>query len=141
MGIKVKSAGEIAKKWVRVTSERAVDYEEGVRNPKKDWASETKKAEKNYEVGIAASIRDKRFGKGVDKAGTSKWQEGAVTKGVVRFGPGVAVAEAKYEEGFAPYRETLERLDLPPRYPKGDPRNYERVKAVGQALHEKKIKG
>lgn len=141
MGMKVKSAADIAKKWARVTPERAADYEEGVRNPKKDWKTETKKAEKNYEAGVATAVREKRFGKGVDKAGTEKWQEGAVTKGVARFGPGVAGAQKKYEEGFAPYREVLERTDLPPRYPKGDARNYERVKAVGQALHKKKVEG
>lgn len=135
----IRSAGKIAEKWARVTPQRAQDYEEGVNNPKKDWAANTKAAESNYEAGVQQSIRDKRFGKGVTKAGTEKWKEGATTKGVQRFGPGVAMAEGAYEEGFSPYREVIEKLTLPKRYPKGDPRNFERVKAVGVALHNKKI--
>jgi len=135
----IRSASKIAEKWARVTPQRAQDYEEGVNNPKKDWATNTKAAESNYEQGIQQSIRDKRFGRGVSKAGTEKWKEGATTKGVQRFGPGVAMAQGAYEEGFAPYREVIEKLSLPKRYPKGDPRNFERVKAVGTALHNKKI--
>ena len=135
----IRSASKIAEKWARVTPQRAQDYEEGVNNPKKDWATNTKAAESNYEAGIQQSIRDKRFGKGVSKAGTEKWKSGATTKGVQRFGPGVAMAQGAYEEGFAPYREVIEKLSLPKRYAKGDPRNFERVKAVGQALHNKKI--
>ena len=137
---KIRSASEVAKKWARVTPERAADYEAGVRDPKKDWAVETTKAEGAYEDGVRKAITNKRFGKGVAKAGTDKWKEGAITKGVVRFGPGVAVAAKKYEDGFAPYREVIEKTVLPPRYAKGDPRNFERVKAMGMALHDKKVK-
>ena len=38
--MKVKSAIDIARKWARVTSGRTEDYEEGVRNPTKDWETE-----------------------------------------------------------------------------------------------------
>jgi len=136
---KIRSAADVAAKWARVTPERAADYEAGVKDPKKDWADETKKSESAFEDGIRKAIADKRFGKGVVKAGTKKWQEGAITKGVARFGPGVAVAEAKYEEGFGPYRDIIEKTVLPKRYAKGDPRNYERVKAMGSALHKAKV--
>lgn len=136
---KIRSASEVAKKWARVTPERAADYEAGVKDPKKDWATETKAAEGAYEEGVTKAMRDKRFGKGVSKAGTDKWKEGAVTKGVARFGPGVAVAAGKYEEGFKPYRDVIEKTVLPKRYAKGDPRNFERVKAMGMALHKAKV--
>ncbi|GAI63187.1 unnamed protein product [marine sediment metagenome] len=63
----VKSAIKIGAKWARVTPERTVDYEEGVRNPLKDWATETKAAESRYEDGVKAAIARKAFGKGVDK--------------------------------------------------------------------------
>lgn len=140
---KIRSASQTAEKWARVTPQRAPDYEIGVQNPKKDWAEETAKAEKNYEAGIQKSIQEKSFGKGVKKAGTSKWQKGAVGKGVARYGQGVVAAVDDYEKGFAPYRDVIENTKLPPRYPKGDPRNFERVKAMGTALHEakKRIKG
>ena len=137
----VRSASEIAAKWGRVTPERTQDYEDGVRSPNKDWAQSTKNAEGTYEAGVKDAMSRKAFGKGVDKAGTSKWQKGAIEKGIDRFGPGVQVAQSAYESGVAPYLDVIERTTLPPRYPKGDPRNMARVAAIAKALHDKKIKG
>ena len=45
----------------------------------------------------------------------------------------------EYAKGFAPYHDVIEKTELPPRYAKGDERNYERVKAIGQALHKAKL--
>lgn len=136
---KIRSASEVSKKWARVTPERAEDYRLGVMNPKKDWADETAKSEKIYEEGVKKAITNKRFGKGVRAAGTAKWQKGAIEKGTERFGPGVEHAQEAYEKGFAPYRDVIEGLSLPPKYPKGDPRNLARVAAVAKALHDKKM--
>ena len=65
----VPSAELIAKKWARVTPERTEDYDEGVRNPKKNWETETLAAESNYEKGVVSAIARKGFGRGVKKAG------------------------------------------------------------------------
>ena len=135
---KVKDAGEIAKKWARVTPQRSEDYIQGVQNPRTDWEAATKAAESNYESGVQGAIRDKRFGKGVAGAGTDKWQSKTVDKGGQRWGPGVQGAEGDYEEGFKPFREVIAGTTLPPRYPKGDPRNIERVRTMAAALRKKK---
>lgn len=136
---KVKS--NFAQKWARVTPQRTEDYQQGVQNPKVPWAEATLAAEKNQADGIQEAIRDKRFAKGVAKAGNSAWQQGALQKGVNRFGEGVQVSQEKYNSGFAPYAQVIEATNLPPRYPKGDPRNVERVKAIALALRNKKVKG
>lgn len=138
---RIRSASEIADKWVAVTPGRTAQFEQGVRSPLADWESNTKAAEKNYEQGVQASIINKRFGKGVDKAGTEKWQQKTLELGVSRWGPGVAAAGDEYESGFSPFRDVIEKTVLPPRFPRGDVRNFERVKVLGTALHEKKIKG
>ncbi|GAI23489.1 unnamed protein product, partial [marine sediment metagenome] len=85
----VKSAIKIGEKWARVTPGRAEDYESGVRNPLKDWATETKAAERRYEEGIRASITRKAFGKGVDRVGTAKHKAKTILKGIPRWGEGV----------------------------------------------------
>ena len=136
---KIRSASDIADKWKRVTPGRTEDYRLGVENPKKDWADETKKAESTYKEAITKSLAEGRFGKGVDAAGTEKWKDGAILKGIPRWGQGVEFGIENYEKGFAPYRDVIERTTLPKRYPKGDPRNYERVKAIGSALHKEKV--
>ena len=136
--IGIRSASAIADKWKRVTPGRTEDYRLGVENPKKDWEDETRRAESTYKEAITKAIAEGRFGKGVADAGTAKWKDGALRKGVHRWGPGVELGIENYEKGFAPYRDVIEKITLPKRYPKGDPRNYERVKAVGSALHKQK---
>ncbi len=134
----VPSAAKIAKKWGRVTPERTVDYEEGVRNPQRDWAAETKAAEDRYEAGVKAAIARKAFGKGVDKVGTAKQKSKTILKGIPRWPEGVRGAEKDMEDGMKPVVAVLEGITLPPRYATGDPRNIERVKVVQQALHKLK---
>ena len=138
---KVRSASEIAEKWGRVTPARTEDYEKGVKDPKKDWETQAKGAEGIYKESVIRAANEGRYGRGVSKAGTEKWQRKTIDKGVMRWGPGVSLAEDDYAEGFAPYRDVIERTDIGPRYPKGDPRNIQRVAKLAAALHEKKIKG
>jgi len=136
---KIRSAADIAKKWVTVTPQRTEQYTAGVKTPKEDWKTNTSAAESSYELGVQQGVARKAFGKGVNAAGTEKWQRGAITAGVQRWGPGVSSGSTAYLEGFAPYRDVIEQTNLPPRYPRGDSRNYERGKVIGQALHDKKV--
>lgn len=135
----IKSAADIAKKWLRITSGRTEDYELGVRDPQKDWAKETSDAEDRYEEGVKKAILRKAFSKGVNKVGTAKQQLKSITKGIPRFAEGVMGAENDMKEGMEPVVAVLSALKLPQRYPSGDPRNLERVKAIQQALHNWKI--
>lgn len=134
----VPSAAKIAAKWRRVTEERTVDYEEGVRNPLKDWADETADAEERYESGIKASILRKAFGKGVRRVGTAKQKAKTILKGIVRWPEGVRGAEDDMRKGIEPVVKVLEGITLPKRYETGDPRNIDRVKVIQQALHKLK---
>lgn len=130
----IRSIEHIAKKFALVTPGRTQDYQEGVENPRRDWATATVASESAYEMGVTQAIAKKRFGKGVKAAGTDTWQRGAIEKGTTRWGPGVALAEGKYARNFAPYRDAIERATLPPRYARRDPRNLDRVKAIVNAL-------
>ncbi len=130
----------IAEKWARVTPQRTEDYEKGVNNPRTPWDVAAKAAEGNYESGVQAAITQKRFGKGVTKAGASKWLQGAINKGTARFGPGVQVAQPDFEKGFAPFRQVIESTTLPQRFAKGDARNVERVRVMAKALADAKRK-
>lgn len=135
----IKSANEIAAKWARVTPQRTDDYEQGVKSPKRDWEQATLEAADRQAEGVQIAIQEKRFEKGVAKAGTSKWQRGATTKGPQRWSQGVQLGADDYEEGFKPFRDVIEDTVLPPRFPAGDPRNIERVKAIAEALHNKRV--
>jgi len=130
----IRSIEAIAKKWASVTPGRTEDYRNGVQNPRTPWAGAAAAAESAYEAGVTQAIAKKKFGKGVKAAGDEKWQRGAVDKGTARWGPGVALAESDYRSGFAPFRDAIERVTLPPRYARRDPRNLQRVKAIVDAL-------
>jgi len=133
------SASEIAKKWARVTPERTEDYEEGVRNPKVDWAKATVDAEPSYEKGVQAAITRKAFSTGVKKAGTAKQIQRSIETGIPRFGEGVRMGEPAMAAGMEGVVNIIKGVTLPQRYPRGDPRNYERVRAIGEALHKARI--
>lgn len=137
----VKSASQIAQKWGRVTPQRTQDYDQGVRNPKRDWQSATAGAAERYQQGVQQAIANDQFSKGVSEAGTEKWARKTREVGVGRWGPGVQAAEGDFQKGFEPYRQAIESTDIGPRYPKGDPRNIERVAKIAKALHEKKVGG
>jgi len=137
----IRSASEIAEKWARVTPGRSADYAAGIEKPKKSWVEAAAAAEEAYEGGVQQAIAEKRYGKGVREAGDEKWKRKAKELGTTRWGPGISAAKADYEKGFAPFRDVIERTVLPPRKPKGDPSNIDRVRILAAALHEAKVKG
>ena len=136
----IKSMGAIREKWARVTPQRTQDYQIGVQNPKRDWKEETIAGKANWKAGVDAAAAKDMFAKGVEKAGSAKWKKGALEKGPGRFAEGVMIAAPDYEKGFAPYHAAIERTDLGPRFPRRDPRNLMRVKAVVDALIAEKMK-
>ena len=135
----IKAMASIREKYARVTPMRAEDYSNGVLAPRRDWADAAAGGDAAYKAGVQAAIARGAFVKGIRKAGTATWQAKASTLGAERWGPGVLAGVSAYESGFAPYREEIEKVKLPARYPTGDPRNYERVKAIGDALRRKKV--
>ena len=137
---KIRSTEEIAEKYTRVTPGRSKDYEDGVKAPKEDWEAKTAGSESSWEQGVQSAIGEKRFGKGVKKAGTAKWQRKTLAVGPTRWGPGVTGAGDDYKAGFAPFRDKIESITLPPRGPKGDPRNIERVTIIATELHKLKTR-
>lgn len=137
--MEVKSLAAIKEKWTRVTPGRIEDYKIGIKNPKRDWATETKEAAANYKQGVDQAHAKGLFVKGVEQAGTGKWQDRALKKGPGRFAEGVYIAGDDYQKGFAPFHAALERTDIGPRFPKRDPRNLERVRKVVDALIAEKV--
>ena len=135
----IRSGASIAGKWASVTPGRSAEYEAGIRNPRRDWAKQTAAASEAYKAGVTAAIAKDSFSKGVVRAGTATWQQGAIEKGVTRWGPGVALAEEKFQLGFEPYRKAIEGVTLPARGARGDPRNLQRVAVIVEALRKVKL--
>lgn len=138
--MEIKSIQTIAEKWGRVTPMRSRDYLDGVKTTRKDWSTNTVAATENYNIGVQEAIAENRFARGVEKAGTEKWRQHSIEKGGTRWGQGVRMSEPEYARGFAPYRDELEAIDLPPRGPRGAPQNIERVRIIAERLHALKLR-
>jgi hypothetical protein len=137
----IKPVSESASKWVSRAGQAAGDYKAGVQNPRRSWEDATAAAKEAQAAGVQEAIANGTFERGVREAGNAKWQRKASEVGSARFGPGVAAAKPDYEAGFTPYAQKIAGITLPPRGPKGDPRNYDRVKTIGDELHNLKVTG
>jgi hypothetical protein len=135
----IKSIQAIQEKWGRVTPARAEDYTLGIKNPKRDWAQSAGAAKESHKAAMTAAAQNDSYAKGVAKAGTAKWQDKAIKKGPSRFSEGVLVGAADYGTGFSQYADVIKATTLPPKYPRGDIRNLDRVKVISQALRKKKM--
>lgn len=141
MAIKIKSAPDIARKWAQVTPARSKVWEEEVKKlSDSDWADPTLAAAPIWETGVIEAAAAGLFEKGIEGKRT-KWRRKALLLGPARYGPGVRAAEADHSAGFAPYREVIAGLTLSPRGPRGAPGNYDRVREVGEPLHDKRVGG
>ena len=137
--MEIKSLDRTSRKWAEVAGRSQNEYREGVENPKRSWQASTLAAESAYEAGISEALSRKAFGKGVQEASDAKWKNRAVALGPGRYSQGVKVAQPDYQRGFGPYHSVISSLNLPPRGPKGDPGNIERVRMVAEALHAAKV--
>jgi hypothetical protein len=137
----IKPIDQVAAKWARVTPQRSEDYKMGVQNPRTPWAAAAQAAQERYKQAVTEAANQGRYAKGVSAAGDQKWQSKSVAKGPGRFAEGVAVSAPDYQEGFAPYAQTIAATQLPPRFAAGDPRNLERVRVISQALRKRKVGG
>lgn len=135
----IKSIEKIVAKWATVTPQRTGDYSSGLTSPRRSWEQATVDAAQAQAQGVQDAIARGAFAKGVAKAGQAKYLRKATGVGAQRFGQGVQAAKSDYQAGFTPYVSVIQGVNLPPRGPKGDPRNYERVSAIGDALHQAKI--
>lgn len=136
--MRVKPLASIADKWSTRAQSAGQAYKDGV-SASTDWAAATAASANNWQAGVQQAAADGRFATGVNAAGNAAWQSGAINKGAGRYGPGVGLAKDKFSSGFNKYAQVLTSLTLPPRFPKGDPQNVQRVQAVVTALRNAKL--
>jgi hypothetical protein len=141
MAIAVKDISAIAKKFVARAGVAAGDYSAGVQGTQKDQAALAIAAKDSWAAGVQAAVANGSFVRGLTKSGTAKWKANSAGIGAQRYAPGVANAQTAYANGFAPYLQVLSGLTLSQRYPRGDPRNTQRVIDVNTALNKARVSG
>ena len=129
----------IAKKWVTNAGRSGNNYKLGVESPRRSWSEATKAADQARKDGLAAADARNAFSLGVEAAGDAKWKDRATKLGVARYPAGVQIAEPAFRSGFSESHSVIQGVNLGPRGPKGAPQNYDRSKAIGEALHNAKV--
>ena len=137
MPVEVKPLEDVVSKWKGRAAVSGPEYSKGVGRAK-DWQGKTLAAEEAYKTGVATASAEGRFGKGVGQVSTEEWRRKAQTVGPRRWSEGVGAAESDFRSGIGKVLSTIAATDVPERGPSGDPKNYERVRAVGEALHKMK---
>lgn len=137
--VSVPSSEDSGRKWSEETPKRSGYYETEASKAGAAWEAGASSAAKAFKGAVQAADIDKRFQGGIKKAGAGKYERKVKDVGVSRFGPGVTAAKADYQANVAPYLAEIATVDLKERGPRGDATNYDRVSAIGNALHKKRI--
>lgn len=137
--MKVKDLGTAAKKFGTNAAAGSQNYASGVQN-NQSWAANTEAAAPTWAQGVSNAASNGRFAKGVSKAGQSKWQSNAVSKGQGRFQQAVSTpaAQQNWQNGFQPFATALGSIAKPPKGVRGSPGNYAIVQTIGDTLHKVK---
>jgi hypothetical protein len=135
----IKPQDAISKKWAARASAAQGDYTTGVQTTQKSWAANTAASANNWAAGVQGAVADKRFENGVTTAGDAAWKNGSINKGGTRYSQGVQGAQSKFQSGFSKFAQALASATLPPRFPKGDPGNQQRVNFVNTLLRNVKL--
>ena len=141
MAIPVTDAATAARKFATRGAAAGQDYANGVRGSGQRWQQGATAGEQNYAQGVNEAIAQGRFKKGVMEAGPGKFEERASTVGAQRFPQGIQNAEQAWAQGTAPYLQVIAGANLPPRGPKGDPRNQQRSAVMAELLRKRKVGG
>lgn len=102
-------------------------YASGVEGKGSEWQRGASAAEGNYTQGIQRALSENAYKKGVDRASSSRYDEGVRTKGVNNWPTGMQLSEDRYIEGVQPYAGLWDAALPTPRGPKGSPANLKRM--------------
>lgn len=136
--VQVADLNRSADKFERRAGQSQQDYEQGVGEVSdSEQQQATLDARDSWEQGIQDAIAENRFEAGVQSPNKS-WQQAALETGASRFVQGASQAGGTWQQGFSQFADTLEGLNLQPRGARGSAANFERSRAVGEALHNER---
>lgn len=135
MAIRMPSPSAAAQKWSTVSSGRQNDYLEGVRSAGSAWQEGVNGAESTWAEGVQMAIGNGSYSHGV-QGKSSKYVDRASTLGAQRWSGGIQASGDAYQRGVTPIFQALSSVTLPPKMARGNPANYARVQAVGEAARQ-----
>ena len=132
--MQVRSAADSAAKFKSRAAAARNDYASGVQGAGARWQAGAEASEDAWAAGTQEAISQKRFGKGVRRAGATRYQENASKLGPDRFVTGVQNADQAYARGVSPYISAMQSTTLPPRGARRSPQNAARIQANNELM-------
>ena len=139
MPIKVKDPATSAAKYTQNTANAVNAYKAGVQNPKQSQSQAAIAAIPTWQQAVNSPSAANAMKSGLTASGDAGWQAGALNKGAARYPQGTQLGAPKWQANVQPYLTAISSLSLPPKGIRGAAQNYQRVQAVGQALHNLKL--
>lgn len=139
MAINVKPVAEATTKYAERARAGATEFAKGAEAAAELWQQNTSAATANFKLAITAPGIETRFNRGVIKAGAAKFARKIRDVAKDRYAPGVDAGKADYQSNVEPFFNTIAAITLPARKPRGDPANYQRSTAIGNALNAKRL--
>ncbi len=97
-----KTAEQISSKYQRRVAGAGQDYAEGVQSPARDWSTATIAAKARWQTALQEAMQAGRYEKGVQAAGSQKWQTRALNVGAQRYTGAAAEAAAAFSARAIP---------------------------------------
>jgi len=142
--VKVKPLDVVKKNYSGAANTAAERYKESI-SQVSGWKERatSSEAEELWKAKIQEAIAAERRKKALEAVSESEWKDAAIKKGYSRIGQGMRAAVDKHAKNWAPYKDALEAVDLPPRSVDPMANVDNRLKPIVAALVEKKkeIKG
>ena len=139
MPIKVKDPNVTANKWDNNAGNATSSYQAGINAPKTSQSAAAAAAVGRWQAAVQDPAAATRFTSHVSKAGDAAWSAGALGKGKDRYAGGIHSAKNKYMANVSPYLAAIAGVTLPDKGIRGSAQNYNRVAAVGNALHALRV--
>lgn len=140
MAIRIKPIETIKAKYKSKTAAAGGDYSEGIKFPKRDQAEAAAAAADNWQQGVSAAGVKERFASEAGSSG-AKYLKNATTIGPRRYTEGTANAVDEFGKNVQGALSVIAATELPARFPKGDPRNLDRVRVLNENLRKHKVGG
>ena len=128
------TADEAAKKWASRISVSTADFSAGVQRSR-GWQAPTLAAKENWATGVSNAVANDKFSKGVSQSSDSEWKT-RTSAASSAWSSGAARSTDRMRTGIGKTLAVIQGVSLPARGPRGSDGNYERVRAIGRALHE-----
>lgn len=137
--VKIKSAGEISKRYNAAIANVPNAYKEGVLATT-DWKNKALEGQDLYEAQMQNRTVLARRAKGLSAVTDEEWRKAAAEKGSARIGAGMTAGADKRAKNYEPYRKEIESMVLPARTADPMQNVQNRVGTIAVRLRELKNK-